>query len=249
MVDVALGVAGCRERLRRLSAGHGSPTDLAEADWTPEDRLDIAIAAVGLEPTVLSRTVASLSGGERTKFALAKAQIECPDLLLLDEPTNNLDAAGRKGIRDPLAKWPGGVVVASHDRELLEGVDRILSLAGVGWEIHGGGWSAYVAAREAARQRAATELERAEREHRAVGLAVQLQRERKARRDRQGKAWRAKGIDAKVFLDAERGRAERSAARDDQERRGRLMASAISATPRSASAWPTAPCLEQLAPS
>src|SRR5205085_11848700 len=98
--------------------------------------------------------IASLSGGERTRVALARLLVEAPDLLLLDEPTNNLDADGRKAVADLLAQWQGGATVASHDRELLERVDRIVELTPVAGTVLGGAWSAFAGAREAARARA-----------------------------------------------------------------------------------------------
>jgi ATPase subunit of ABC transporter with duplicated ATPase domains len=51
--------------------------------------------------------------------------IAAPDLLLLDEPTNNLDADGRQAVAQLLERWQGGVLLASHDRALLERVDRM----------------------------------------------------------------------------------------------------------------------------
>lgn len=212
--EAALGVAGGLARVRRLAEGTGSLADAADADWTLEARLDSALASIDLDAGILSRPIATLSGGERTRLVVVRATLAAPDLLLLDEPTNNLDAEGRALIGRLVETWRGGVVIASHDRALLEGVDRIVTLSPVGTETYGGGWSAYSAARDAARARAAVELERADRECRAVGRAVQQQRERKARRDKAGRAWRAKGVDDKMFLDAEKGRAERSAARD-----------------------------------
>lgn len=213
-VATGLGVADGLARLERLARGDGCASDAADADWTLEARVDAVLRDIGLDAAVLTRRIDTLSGGERTRLAIARATLTEADLLLLDEPTNNLDAEGRSLIADLVGRWRGGVVVASHDRALLEGMDRIVTLSPIGTETFGGGWSAYKAARDAAREHAAAELERADREVRNVGRAVQQQRERKARRDKAGRAWRAKGIDNKMFLDAEKGRAERSAGRD-----------------------------------
>ena len=61
-------------------------------------------------------------------------------MLLLDEPTNNLDADGREAVAQLLDRWRGGAIVASHDRALLERVDRIVELTPVGITVFGGGW-------------------------------------------------------------------------------------------------------------
>ena len=154
-------MAGGLARLRRLEHGEGSLDDAAEADWTLEARMQAALAEAGLPALPLDRPIASLSGGERTRVALARLLVEAPDLLLLDEPTNNLDADGAQAVARLLERWQGGVLVASHDRALLERVDRIVELTPVGISIFGGAWSAFAEAREAARARAGDELERA----------------------------------------------------------------------------------------
>jgi ATPase subunit of ABC transporter with duplicated ATPase domains len=213
-VAEALGVADGLARLRRLESGEGSLDDATEADWTLETRLDAALVESGLPALPRERRLASLSGGERTRVALARLLIEAPDLLLLDEPTNNLDADGRKAVAELLERWRGGVVAASHDRALLERVDRIVELTAVGVTIFGGAWSAFAAARDAARARAETELDRAADALRHAERAVQKAREKKARRDKAGRAWRAKGIEDKMFMDAEKQRAENSGARE-----------------------------------
>ena len=119
-VAQALGVAGALARLRRLERGEGSLDDAADADWTLEARIEAALTEAGLPSLSLHRPIVSLSGGERTRLALARLLIEAPDVLLLDEPTNNLDAEGRQAVAQLLERWPGGVLVASHDRALLE---------------------------------------------------------------------------------------------------------------------------------
>jgi ATPase subunit of ABC transporter with duplicated ATPase domains len=136
--------------------------------------------------------------------------------LLLDEPTNNLDADGREAVAGLLARWRGGVVVASHDRALLECVDRIVELTAVGFTVFGGAWGEFAEAREAARIRAEAELGRAADALRSAERAVQRAKEKKARRDKAGRASHAKGGAPKIMLDAEKQRAENSTAREGQ---------------------------------
>ena len=87
----ALGVAAALARLERIEAGAGTERDFSEADWTLPHRLEGTLAAAGLPPLDLARPLASFSGGERTRIAIARLLVDPPDLLLLDEPTNNLD--------------------------------------------------------------------------------------------------------------------------------------------------------------
>jgi ATPase subunit of ABC transporter with duplicated ATPase domains len=157
-----------------------------------------------------------LSGGERTRLALARLLIEAPDLLLLDEPTNNLDTDGRQAVAQLLERWQGGILVASHDRALLERVDRIVELTSIGITIFGGAWSAFAEAREAARDRAEADLGHAADALRDTERALQKAREKKSRRDKAGRAWRARGIEDKMFMDREKERAENSAARENR---------------------------------
>src|SRR5215207_6096770 len=229
-VDEALGIADGLARLRRLERGQGwfegslqgALDDAAEADWTLEARIQAALTDAGLPSLPLHRRIVSLSGGERTRLALARLLIEAPDLLLLDEPTNNLDTDGRQAVAQLLERWQGGVLVASHDRALLERVDRIVELTPIGVTVFGGAWPAFAEAREAARARAADDLDRASDSLRNTERALQKARERKARRDKAGRAWRAKGIEDKMFMDREKERAENSAGRASQLA-GRLL--------------------------
>ncbi|QNA85298.1 ABC-F family ATP-binding cassette domain-containing protein [Sphingomonas sp. So64.6b] len=224
-VSDVLGVTVPLARLARIVAGEGSEDDLAEADWSLEARVDAALAEVGLPALALDRRMATLSGGERTRVAIARLLIEAPDLLLLDEPTNNLDNDGRAAIDALIAGWRGGVLVASHDRALLEQMDRIVELTPIGVHVFGGGWSAFVAARDAARTRAEAGLERADDALRNAEHAAQRQREKKARRDKAGRAFAARGSEPKILLSARAERAENSGARDHQLA-GRLLGDA-----------------------
>ena len=215
-VSQALGVAEDLARLRRLEAGEGSPDDAALADWTLEARLEAALAQTGLAALPLDRRIAAFSGGERTRIALARLLVEGPDLLLMDEPTNNLDAPGRAVVARLLETWRGGVVIASHDRALLEQVDRIVELSPVGVTVFGGPWSAFAEMRGAAAVRIEAEVERAGRALKQTERDAQKARERQDRRDKAGRAKRAKGDAPKILLDAAAERAEHSAARGGQ---------------------------------
>jgi len=70
----------------------------------------------------------TLSGGEKTKLALAQLVAGRHNLLLLDEPTNNLDPPSREGVARALAGWPGTMVLVSHDTDFVEALrpDRVL---------------------------------------------------------------------------------------------------------------------------
>src|SRR5690606_4888329 len=84
--------------LRRAEAGEASVEEIGDADWTLEARIDEALASVGL-PLPADTPLTALSGGQRTRAALAGAMFAGPDFLLLDEPTNNLDREGREAVR------------------------------------------------------------------------------------------------------------------------------------------------------
>ena len=100
----------------------------------------------------LEREAATLSGGERTRLALALALAREPDLLLLDEPTNHLDIRMREWLEAELLSFAGGLVLTSHDREFLDRVAaRSLWLEGGEATEYPGGYS---------RARSLRELER-----------------------------------------------------------------------------------------
>ncbi len=228
-VAEALDAGPALALLDRIEAGDGSEDDLAEADWTLPMRIEEALVAAGLPPIALDRPLGSFSGGERTRIGIARLLIDPPDLLLLDEPTNNLDADGRAAIAGLLAGWRGGAIVASHDRDLLEGMDRIVALSPLGITVHGGGWSAYVASRDAARDAAEDELDRAARGAKASARESQAARERQARRDKVGRTYATSGSAPKILLGRQRERAENSAGRGQSlaERRGAESAAAL----------------------
>jgi ATP-binding cassette subfamily F protein 3 len=107
------------------------------------------------------RKIASLSGGERTRLALAKLLLEPRNLLLLDEPTNHLDIIATEILEQALVDFDGTVILVSHDRRFLETVTtRSVSFEPSGTVVYEGGFADYV---ESLERRARAEREVSER--------------------------------------------------------------------------------------
>jgi ATPase subunit of ABC transporter with duplicated ATPase domains len=170
-VDEALGVAPVLAALRAIEAGDPGEENFAlvGGDWDAEERARAALDRLGLEHVPLDRRVGELSGGESTLLCLAAQFLRRPAVLLLDEPTNNLDIAARERLLDAVRSWPGTLVLASHDRELLELADQIGELRGGEVRWYGGSLSGYEEA-------VAAEQEAAERTVRAAESDVRRQK-------------------------------------------------------------------------
>ncbi|MEZ0577479.1 ATP-binding cassette domain-containing protein [Nocardioides sp. MH1] len=134
---------------------------LAHDAWDADRRALLAAEQLGVDRLDPQRTVATLSGGQRTRLALATLMTRRPTCVLLDEPTNHLDDAAVELLVAFLRDLPGVVLLTSHDRVLLDEVctdlvdlDPVgLGTDGRGGRRYGGGWTDYAAARDAARRR------------------------------------------------------------------------------------------------
>ena len=85
-----------------------------------ETQLRGLLGMFGLSGDKVFQRSGTLSGGEKTKLALAMLMVGRNNLLLLDEPTNNLDPASREAVADALASWKGSIIFVSHDTEFVE---------------------------------------------------------------------------------------------------------------------------------
>ena len=102
------------------------------------------------------RAVSSLSGGERGRLALAKLALEGANLLLLDEPTNHLDIDSQDVLQDVMAQFDGTILLASHDRYLIDALaTQVWQLTPGGLSITYGGYQEYLRARNRRLQQAA----------------------------------------------------------------------------------------------
>lgn len=138
------------ELIDRFEARDGHDVDL---------RVDAGLQQLGLGRLDRSRPVASLSGGERARLALAAALASRAELLLLDEPTNDLDDQALSWLEGRLAAHRGAMVVATHDRTFLDRfAEDIIQVRSGGLSRSGNGYAGYLAAR-------ATELRRQAERH------------------------------------------------------------------------------------
>ncbi len=90
------------------------------AGYDIEHRVDEVLQGLGFTQDMWDDPVARLSGGQKTRVALAKALLADPDLLLLDEPTNHLDLEMLEWLEDFLSRWHGACLIVSHDRYFLD---------------------------------------------------------------------------------------------------------------------------------
>ena len=196
-----LAVDASDERAAAASAArYSSALDAAErADiWSADSRRDEVLEGLGVAGLGLDRRIDEVSGGQRTRFALAALLLSAPDALLLDEPTNHLDDDATSFLEDRLRAWRGPVLFASHDREFLDrvatglldldpgrqgalalagsradaGTSRVDVLAASGGTVFGGGFSEVLAVKAEERDRWRRQYENEQDELRRLRASV-----------------------------------------------------------------------------
>ena len=182
------------------SARYAAALDAAErADvWSADARRDELLHGLGVADLGLDRPIGSVSGGQRSRFALAALLLRAPDVLLLDEPTNHLDDDASAFLEERLRGWRGPVLFASHDRAFLDrvatglldldpGRQGALALAGrggdgaladdaglaaAGGQVFGGTFSEFLEVKQAERERWQRQYEAEQDELRRLRLSV-----------------------------------------------------------------------------
>lgn len=184
------------------SARYAAALDAAErADvWSAEARREELLQGLGLAGLTLDRRIGEVSGGQRSRFALAALLLRAPDALLLDEPTNHLDDGAAAFLEERLRAWRGPVLFASHDRAFLDRVatglldldpsrqgalalagpgsepgregSRAAGLAAAGGQVFGGSFSAFLDVKAAERERWQRQYEAEQDELRHLRVSV-----------------------------------------------------------------------------
>ncbi|MFD9888926.1 ABC-F family ATP-binding cassette domain-containing protein [Amycolatopsis sp. NPDC059027] len=158
-IDDLLGIATIRAAISAVESGDTDERLFAVIgdQWDVEKHTRATLDQLGLDAVPLDGRAGELSGGELVLLGLAAQLLRRPDVLLLDEPTNNLDRRAREIVHHTVRQWPGTLVVVSHDRELLDLVDRIGEVREHDVTVFGGNLTAFetalAAEQEAAERR------------------------------------------------------------------------------------------------
>ncbi|HXY32923.1 MAG TPA: ABC-F family ATP-binding cassette domain-containing protein, partial [Planctomycetaceae bacterium] len=118
----------------------------------PPDRPDLTPAALrnllarfGIRGDLALQKVGNMSGGEKSKVALARLNAQNVNVLVLDEPTNHLDLWARDSLEEALRAYDGTLVFVSHDRYFLDRLaKRVVVCGNEGWKCYSGNYSDYV---------------------------------------------------------------------------------------------------------
>ncbi len=163
----AMAEANSEDHLQTVMEEYGLLHDRFEAMGGYENLRDIpqVLRRLGFDEGDLDKPTARLSGGEKTRLALAKLLLSAPDVLLLDEPTNHLDLQATEWLEEFLHDFGGAVILVSHDRYFLDRVvTTVAELQNARLTLYNGNFSAYWTQREANRARQAEMHEREQRE-------------------------------------------------------------------------------------
>jgi len=144
------------------------------------------------------RRIGDLSGGERSRVALARLVLERANFLVLDEPTNHLDIASQEVLEEVLDEFPGTILLVTHDRYLVDRLATQLWVVRAGeavLEVFSGPWSDYVEARSRQAQAAAA---RSEKDNGFEALRQARRDGQRARREREVQEQQVAGLEAEI---------------------------------------------------
>ncbi|KHL57387.1 ABC-F family ATP-binding cassette domain-containing protein [Xanthomonas cannabis] len=224
IADLA-GAAPLLDALDRIAAGSIAPADFERVGerWTAHAQFAEELERQGLGGRDPRAPAAHLSGGEAMRVALAGAFVTRPDFMILDEPSNHLDGPQRQRLMDQLLAWRGGLLVISHDRGLLDAMQRIVELSAQGLRSYGGNYAFYAQQRAIEQQAAADLL--AQRKHARVRGEQALREQLQRQQQRQARGARAAGQanQAPILLGRQKQRSEVSAGRLQQQRRAEQL--------------------------
>lgn len=209
------GLAGIQpvlDAITRIEAGSIEASDFEQVGerWDIAEHLQRALDRHGLGHLDSSTPVSTLSGGEAVRVSIVGALLSTADFLILDEPSNHLDQPSRQALVEQLRAWPRGLLVISHDRQLLAGMARIVELSSLGLRSYGGGYAFYAEQREQEQQLAREQLDRCRLERLRQERSLRDQQERQERRLARGKRQAAHANQAKVLLGQQKARSETS---------------------------------------
>lgn len=182
-------------------------------DWTIEQRCNTALDYWKLSNLSLSQKMETLSGGQKTKVFLAGLIIHQPEFILLDEPSNHLDLEGRKLLYDFIETTTSTLMVVSHDRTLLNLLNKIFELIKSGITTYGGDFNFYTAQKQIANDSLHHDLLNKEKALRKAKEKEKDTLERQQKLDARGKKKQEKSGVARIMMNTLRNNAENSSSK------------------------------------
>lgn len=176
--------------------------------WTQVNLSEKSLVASLIEDLDMESNCQNLSGGEWTKCRLLKVLAEGNAFIIFDEPTNHLDQKSKELIFEFIQKTNKGLLIISHDRQLLQLVDLIHELSNQGITTYGGGWEYYHQEHLAEDQRLSYEYDKAQREKKKSKLDQQEKLQKQEKRMRSGKKYADSGSAPKILMNRRKGKAE-----------------------------------------
>lgn len=213
------GVQPIIDALSRIEQGSTSEKDfdIIGQRWDIHQQLRMELERCGLGHLDSSTPAVQLSGGEAMRASLAGASLSSADFLILDEPSNHLDHASRLSLISQLTRWRGGLLVVSHDRELLESMERIVELTPSGLNSYGGNYSFYARQKKQETQSALLLLDQRKQERQREIKTLREQRERLEKRQSRGNRRGREANQANILLGGQKQRSENSAGKLNQQ--------------------------------
>jgi len=187
--------------------------ELLNDDWTIEERCNEALMYWQLQDLDLNQKMKTLSGGQKTKVFLAGIMIHEPDLVLLDEPSNHLDFLGRKLLYDFIKSTSSSLLIVSHDRTLLNILNKTLEMSKNGISVYGGNYDFYIEQKKIENNALEQDVQSKEK---ALKKAKEKEREtieRQNKLDSRGKKKQEKSGVARIMMNTLRNKAENSSSK------------------------------------
>ncbi|MFK4825904.1 ABC-F family ATP-binding cassette domain-containing protein [Paenochrobactrum sp. BZR 588] len=207
------GMQTTLDALKRIERGS---TEIADFDavgdhWDIEQRLRTELERNNLGYLDATTPAHRLSGGEAMRVALIGALLSNTDFLILDEPTNHLDRQNRLALIEQLKNWPRGLLVISHDRQLLATMERIVELSSLGMRSYGGDYNFYRLSKQQEHENAFKQLDHLKAERRREEQTLRDQREKLEKRQASGNRTAKQANQAKILLGRQKNRSQATA--------------------------------------
>ncbi|MCD6025806.1 MAG: yheS 1 [Solimicrobium sp.] len=210
-----LGVTAKLEALRNITMGNMDQINFETLndDWNVERKVASQLELFGLEEINRERAFSTLSAGQKTRLLLIRSILNDSDFLLFDEPTNNLDIKARHILYDFVSQTERGLLMVSHDRNLLQHCDQIIELTSKGITIYGGDFTDYTEQKKINENAIERQYEDAKKAQKKAQRSVQLSLEVLDKKRSKGRKLFVEGKIDRNEANGKRGRSERTQAR------------------------------------